>query len=382
MTRKRIAAFVLVLCLVLTVVPVMAFAAANPFRDVDASDWFYDSVQYVYSHRMMSGTGTGTFSPRVLTTRGMVVTILYSMDGSPDVKAQAFEDVPAKAYYARAAAWSVEKGILEGRSKTEFAPADPISRELLATTLYNYAAYKEYDVSAANDLKRFTDAGKIDASARTAMGWAVAEHLLAGISARELDPKGCTSRGQLATILNRFCVNVVPEAPRPIKPDNPSDADNYYWDNSEVLEVKSAPASPELTTGAQTKNLLDGRGFDVFPIYCEYDINGNYIELQEIPADTADKYPMYQTYYMSAAKEMWTVFVIDGKIFANPVSYNMTSGLGVQLLVSESEVLTSYDEEGNLYYVNIPKDTAVITKVVDRIDAATLDTLTVEVLGK
>ena len=50
----------------------------------------------------------------------------------------------------------------------------------------------------------------------------------------------------------------------------------------------------------------------------------------------------------------------------------------MQLLFSESEELTSYDNQTDQYFVTIPSDSAVIVKTVDRIDAQTINSITDE----
>lgn len=65
---------------------------------------------------------------------------------------------------------------------------------------------------------------------------------------------------------------------------------------------------------------------------------------------------------------------------ANPVSFNAESELGVQLIIAESEVISCYDSQSNMFYETIPNETELIVKVVDRIDTETLDRLTVEVI--
>ena len=57
------------------------FTATTPFTDVTSSDWFSDSVTYVYSKGLFSGTTSTTFSPNIYTTRGMVITVLARMEG-------------------------------------------------------------------------------------------------------------------------------------------------------------------------------------------------------------------------------------------------------------------------------------------------------------
>ena len=79
---------------------------------------------------------------------------------------------------------------------------------------------------------------------------------------------------------------------------------------------------------------------------------------------------------------MWIISLIDGDIVANPVSYNMQSALETQLIVSESEIITSYDSSTNKYYKTVPNESTLIVRIVDKIDADTLDTLTIEELGK
>lgn len=81
----------LTLCLVLVSLPMTALAANSslPFTDVKKTDWYYDAVQYAYNNNLMNGTSATTFSPKGATTRGMIVTILYRLEGEPAAKATA-----------------------------------------------------------------------------------------------------------------------------------------------------------------------------------------------------------------------------------------------------------------------------------------------------
>ena len=91
---------------------------------------------------------------------------------------------------------------------------------------------------------------------------------------------------------------------------------------------------------------------------------------------------MYMTYYVSQNNEIWSIFVINGEVFANPVSFNYGSDLDVSVLLAENEWLISYNNAVNKFYINIPKESMVMVKIVDRISADTLDKLTVEEVGK
>lgn len=168
------------------------------------------------------------------------------------------------------------------------------------------------------------------------------------------------------------------EPTKPTKPENPSEADEYYWDNSEVVNVIDAQESNDVPTETEVIAILEERGFVDYPITYEYSIDGEYDEETEVLEGSTDKHPMYQTYYVAENGDVWTIFVINGAIFANPASFNLESELGAQLLFSETKELTSYDDETNKFYVTIPKESAAIVKVVEKIDAETLDKLTIE----
>lgn len=166
------------------------------------------------------------------------------------------------------------------------------------------------------------------------------------------------------------------------KPENPTEADDYYWDNSTVLDVIDAKESPDIPTEAEVVDILKERGFEGYPITYEYTLDGEFVGTEESAESTTAKRPMYMTYYVSQNNEVWTVFVINGEVFANPFSFNLVSTLETQLLISENDWLTSYNNSVNKFYVNIPKESAVVVKTVDRICADTLDKLTVEEVGK
>lgn len=177
-----------------------------PFTDVKEGDWYYESVAYVYQQGLMTGTSDTAFSPNLTTTRGMIVTILYRMEGSPEAPGWVpFADVAQGKYYADPVAWAAWNGIVNGKSSTSFAPEEPITREQLAAILYRCAQFKGYDVSAQGDLSQFTDQTMIRAYALDAMSWANAEGLITGKGKGILDPRGPATRAQVAAILQRFC---------------------------------------------------------------------------------------------------------------------------------------------------------------------------------
>ena len=208
---KRFLSSLLVLCMAMTFLPASAAAASvSPFGDVQSTDWYYDEVQYVYENGLMSGTSATTFSPDATTTRGMIVTILHRLEGTPAVSTSGtFADVAAGQYYTDAVEWASANGIVGGYGNGRFGPNDPITREQMAAILYRYASYKGYDVAGKADLSGYVDAGQVSSYATEAMEWANLAGLINGTSDTTLSPTASAIRAQVAAILMRFCENVV-----------------------------------------------------------------------------------------------------------------------------------------------------------------------------
>lgn len=183
-------------------------AWVNPFADVTQGDWYYDAVEYVQKNGLMAGTSTTTFSPGVATSRGMVVTILWRLSGSPDLEDEIwgypFADVDAGAYYGTAVYWARLNGIADGYGDGTFGPDAPVTREQLAVMLYNCAGQPPVPDLALT----FDDAGQISGFADSAMRWAVDAGILSGQGGGLLDPGGRATRAQVAVMLMRFCENV------------------------------------------------------------------------------------------------------------------------------------------------------------------------------
>ncbi len=183
--------------------------AAPTFSDVSETDWFADAVAYVAERGIMQGTGDGLFSPNLPVTRGMLITMLYRLDGSPEVTADLpFADVDPDSWYYAAIRWAYENGIILGISDTEFGASLDITREQLVTILYRYALKRglvgEYGVT----LDDFADKDQISPWAAEAMLWAKAEGIISGVTADTLDPQGAATRAQIAAIFERFMENI------------------------------------------------------------------------------------------------------------------------------------------------------------------------------
>ena len=183
------------------------------FKDVPENEWYYEAVKYVYEKKIILGYNTTTFAPDDKITRGMLVTILYRMEGSPKVTAVSkFSDVQnTKEYYYNAVNWAVANNIVSGysdsKNKGKFGPDDNITREQLAVILWKYSKYKGKFRVVKTDFSKFTDSAKISEYAKNGMNWALGVEVMHG-SGGKLNPQGTASRAEAAAMLSNYCKNV------------------------------------------------------------------------------------------------------------------------------------------------------------------------------
>ena len=179
----------------------------NIFKDIQQSDWFYDSISYVYNNDLMTGLNETTFGPYENLARAQFAVILHRMNGQPSVVyTNKFPDVATGQWYTDAILWANEIGVVTGYSNTGlFGTGDQINREQMAVMMYRYAQYKGYDTSASADFSKFNDAVYVNDFAKDAMSWAVGTGIITGKdNETRLDPQGSATRAECATIIMRF----------------------------------------------------------------------------------------------------------------------------------------------------------------------------------
>ncbi len=114
------------------------------------------------------------------------------------------ENSPATAWYYDAALWAHQKGIVAGYADQTWHPADPVSLEQLAVMFRNYANYRGYDLTAADDLPGYADAGEVTEWAKESVRWAADRGMMNGGSSAVLNPAGIVTRARAAFMLCRF----------------------------------------------------------------------------------------------------------------------------------------------------------------------------------
>ena len=192
--------------IVVTVTPSATWA--NPFSDINISDWFFADVKYAYENGLFSGTSDSTFSPQMPMTRGMVVTVLGRLAGinPANYSGASFGDVDREQYYAPFIIWAAESGIVSGLGDNSFAPDANISRQDLAVILNRYAEIMGIELKQTRQNVAFIDSDEIAEYAVESISNMVRAGVISGFEDGNFDPLVSATRAEVAAMLHRFVV--------------------------------------------------------------------------------------------------------------------------------------------------------------------------------
>lgn len=191
----------------ITPITIVKAEQTNPtFIDINDSDWFKPAVDFVTGKGIMNGVEKNRFGPNISTTRGMIVTIFWQMENKPMPNdSQNYSDVNQGQYFADAVNWATENNIVVGYGNGNFGPNDIITREQMATILYQYCKYKNYDLNQGGmSTREFSDYENISPWALEYMTWAVNNQIISGGGNNMLNSRGHATRAQVAAILKNF----------------------------------------------------------------------------------------------------------------------------------------------------------------------------------
>ena len=199
MKRNKILALVLCLALVLTLL-VLPAGAEGLYTDVAEDAWYAEAAAFCKEAGLMDGMGDGRFGPNVSTTRAMVVTVLHRLSGSPAQRSEgSFTDVAANAWFADSVSWAASQKITVGRGDGSFGPNDAVTRQDLTVFLW-----RSMGSPAAATAEPFRDEADISGYALEAVHWARSAGIVNGMGDGTFAPRKGATRAELATMLMKL----------------------------------------------------------------------------------------------------------------------------------------------------------------------------------
>ena len=153
-----------------------------------------------------------------------------------------------------------------------------------------------------------------------------------------------------------------------------TDTYKYYEENSSSIEkVMDAKNEEYSFSEKEAKMILEERGFKYYPINYDFSLDGEYVDETEVDPSSNKKHPMYLTNYQSKDGSIWTVYLISKSIFAYPASYILDNSSNIEILLSETSTITSYDSETNAFFVTIPNGKKTKGLTIEKITSSSLD---------
>ena len=180
-------------------------SGTTAFKDVqNPNAWYYWSIYTLANlknakgNAIVQGIAKDEFGVSAPITRAQFVTFLYRLADEPVVStATSFSDVSSSASYAKAVAWAAQKGIINGKTDTTFAPNDTVTRAEAVTMLYRYNGKPAYnsDITTA-----FSDVAS-SAYYYDAVQWAKGRGITKGKTSSAFAPNDTCTRAEGITMI-------------------------------------------------------------------------------------------------------------------------------------------------------------------------------------
>lgn len=244
-TLRKLFASLLALAMLLTL---GVTASAAEFPDVPAGSTYAQAVQWASQQGYIQGYNDGSFGVDDNVTRAQLSAVLYRAAGSPAASGTArFPDVAATAYYAGAAGWAAEGGLITGYNDGRFGVNDPITRQQITAILWRWAG------SPAASAEDYADEAGISDYAKTAVDWARANGIVPAKEENRFAPADNATRGEVALML----YNYMNQSGRPAAPS--------VGDGERVLVVYFSATGSTKAVANTIAGALNADTFEITP---------------------------------------------------------------------------------------------------------------------
>jgi len=186
-----------------------ASAAAAPADMGKVSDYAKPSVQRLVEQNIIVGDPSGAFNPAGTMNRDAFATMLVKALGLKMVTPETatFKDVPKGSWAFPYVETAYASGLIKGVSADTFGGGQNVTREQMATIYVRALGLSPDDIKGQGDALTFTDREQIAPYARDAVGFAVKNGLLAGVSPDRFAGSAVATREQVAVLADRFLTN-------------------------------------------------------------------------------------------------------------------------------------------------------------------------------
>lgn len=174
---------------------------SGPYYDVSGTHTWVDQIQWFKDANIATGFSDGTFRPTDTVSRQAMASFLWNYAGrpAPAPDAPTFSDVPAGSPFATAIRWMAGEGIASGAGDGTFRGNAALTRQAAASFLWKFADQPPVPAGAPS----FSDVPAGNAF-RPAIRWMAGVGITGGTTPTTFDPGGRLTRQTMAAFLFRF----------------------------------------------------------------------------------------------------------------------------------------------------------------------------------
>lgn len=182
---------------------------ANVFEDVDESHWAFLSIKRWKAEGVINGYENNEYKPSNNVTRAEFMAMIdriFIPALTRDLSQ--YIDVSKEAWYYETLEKVLSLDIIQGRSDTELAPDEPITRQEAMTIIYRLlkVAY-----GRTIDLNVYSDGNLVADWAKEAVAYMTKMGFVNGYEDGTLDPEGYITRAEIAKVLDKVIAMIISE---------------------------------------------------------------------------------------------------------------------------------------------------------------------------
>lgn len=176
------------------------------FKDIDSVPWAKDAINALFNRGVVSGSAEGVFSPQSNVKREELITmIVRQLKLNITGDTPQFKDVDKNAWYFDTVKTAFNCGITKGYSEDRFGIGDDITRQDMATMIYNAITTCGVEVpEKTGNAANFADKNSIAPYAADAINYLYSRGVIGGYEDNTFGPTKNATRAEVAVMLNRI----------------------------------------------------------------------------------------------------------------------------------------------------------------------------------
>ena len=182
---------------------------AVPLTDLAGYDWANEAIEYLYENGVMTGDGDGSFRPGDTLAREELVKILIAAfnKGKTENASTSFVDVMDE-WYKPYVETAYAKGIIKGKSETEFGIGEAVTREDVSVMIVRTAEAYYKMFNKGQTLVDIPDLDSVSDYAKSSVDMLMRMKIISGFEDGTFRPAQSVTRAEAAKMIYNCIMNL------------------------------------------------------------------------------------------------------------------------------------------------------------------------------